>query len=75
MADIADNMTMARWLRAKVDNIIDLSDDFIFATLLSRGIDDDETLLADVTERQRDLCLADVYFNAAISSSKSGTQG
>lgn len=75
MADIARNMTVARWLRAKVDNIIDLSDDFIFATLLGRGITDDETLVSEVSERQRDLCLADTYFGAAISSTKSGTQG
>ena len=75
MADIASNMTMVRWLRAKVDNIIDLSDDFIFATLLSRGITDDATMYAQATEKQRDLCLADTYFGAAISSTKSGTQG
>lgn len=66
---------MVRWLRAKVDNIIDLSDDFIFSTLLHRGITDDETTFDEVTERQRDLCLADVYFGAAISSTKTGTQG
>lgn len=75
MADIASNMTMVRWLRAKVDNIIDLSDDFIFSTLLHRGITDDATLYGNATEKQRDLCLADVYFGAAISSTKSGTQG
>lgn len=75
MADIASNMTMVRWLRAKVDNIIDLSDDFIFATLLTRGITDDATLVTNTTEKQRDLCLADIYFGAAISSTKSGTQG
>lgn len=75
MANIANNMTVVRWLRAKVDNIIDLSDDFIFATLLGRGITDDETLVSAITEKQRDLCLADTYFGAAISSTKSGTQG
>ena len=75
MADIASNMSMVRWLRAKVDNIIDLSDDFIFATLLHRGINDDALLFSEATERQRDLCLADTYFGAAISSVKSGTQG
>ena len=75
MAEIGRNMTVARWLRGKVDNIIDLSDDFIYATMLGRGINDDEVLLNEVTERQRDLCLADIYFGAAVSSTKSGTQG
>ena len=68
-------MTMVDWLRAKTESIIDYSDEFIFATLLGRGIDDDETAVADVDERTRDLCLADMYFGAAISSTKSGTQG
>lgn len=75
MARIFENMTMVRWLHAKVDLIIDLTDDFVFATLVHRGIDDDEILVSDVDERTRDLCLADVYFGAAVSSVKSGTQG
>lgn len=75
MADIANNMTMVRWLHAKADNIIDLTDDFVFATLVNRGVTDDETLVSEVSERTRDLCLADIYFGAAISSTKSGTQG
>lgn len=68
-------MTMASWLHAKCDPIIDFSDEFIYATLLHRGVTDDETTVADVDERTRDLCLADMYFGAAISSTKSGTQG
>lgn len=75
MADIASKMTVSRWLRAKVDNIIDLSDDFIYATLEGRGVTDDETMLSDIDERTRDLCLADIYSGAAVSSTKSGTQG
>lgn len=75
MADIASNMSMVRWLHAKADPIIDLTDDFILATLVGRGIEDDETLLADVSEKTKDLCLADIYWGAAISSVKSGTQG
>lgn len=75
MASISENMTLAAWLRAKLDPIIDFSDEFIFATLLHRGVDDDETMVADVDERTRDLCLADAYYGAAISSTKSGTQG
>lgn len=75
MASIADNMTLAGWFRAKMDPIIDFSDDFIWATLLHRGVDDDETLVSDVDERTRDLILADAYYGAAISSTKSGTQG
>lgn len=75
MASILDNMTLMSWLRAKTELILDLSDDFIYATFLHRGVDDDETLVSDVDERTRDLILADVYFNAAVSSVKSGTQG
>lgn len=66
---------MVRWLHAKTDNILDLSDEFIYATLLGRGITNDELRVGDVPERVRDLCLADIYFGAAISSTKSGTQG
>lgn len=68
-------MTLASWLRAKTDLILDLSDEFIYATLLHRGVDDDETMVSEVDERTRDLILADTYFGAAISSVKSGTQG
>lgn len=75
MASIAANTTMVSWLRAKCDPIIDFSDEFIYATLLHRGVDDDETVVANVSERTRDLCLADCYYGAAVSSTKSGTQG
>jgi hypothetical protein len=75
MADIAQNMTLVRWLRAKTDLILDLTDDFIYATLLHRGVTDDATLVGAVDERTRDLILADTYYGAAISSVKSGTQG
>lgn len=75
MASIADSMTMVQWLKAKTDPIIDFSDDFIYATLLHRGVDDDSVTVADTTEKVRDLCLADLYYGAAISSTKSGTQG
>ena len=75
MASIADNMTLVRWLRAKTDPIIDYSDDFIYATLLNRGVTDDETLVGAVSEKTRDLILADAYYGAAVSSTKSGTQG
>lgn len=75
MANIANNMTLVRWLRAKTDPIIDYSDDFIFATLLHRGVTDDATLVGAVDERTRDLILADAYYGAAVSSVKSGTQG
>jgi len=68
-------MTMVDWLKDKLDPFVDLTDGFILATLLHRGIDDDETTVASVDERTRDLCLADAYFSAAISSQKSGTQG
>ena len=75
MASIAESMTIARWLKAKTDLILDLSDDFIYTTLLHRGVDDDEITVAEVDERTRDLILADTYFGAAVSSVKSGTQG
>ena len=75
MASIAENMTLVRWLRAKTDPIIDYSDDFIYATLLHRGVTDDDTLVGSVSEKTRDLILADAYYGAAVSSTKSGTQG
>lgn len=75
MASIGENMTLVGWLHAKLDTIIDVSDELILSTLLGRGINDDETLFRDATQKQRDLCLADLYFTAAISSVKSGTQG
>lgn len=75
MASIADNMTMVGWLKAKLDPIIDFSDEFILATLLNRGVTDDETKVSVVDEKTRDLCLADCYYGAAVSSTKSGTQG
>ncbi len=75
MADISANLTFVRWLRAKSEPFMDLSDDFLFSVLIGRDITDDELLYADATEKQRDLCLADVYFAAAVSSVKTGTQG
>jgi len=75
MASIADKMTLASWFKAKTDHIIDFSDEFMWATFLHRGVDDDATLVADTDERTRDLILADAYYGAAVSSTKSGTQG
>lgn len=75
MASIANNMTLASWFKAKTDHIIDYSDEFMWATFLHRGVDDDSTLVAETDERTRDLILADAYFGAAVSSTKSGTQG
>ncbi len=54
---------------------MDLSDDFLYSTMLDRGINESEAMLSDVTEKQKDLCLADLYFAAATSSVKTGTQG
>ena len=62
MANIADHMTLVSWLRAKTDLILDLTDDFIYATLLHRGVTDDETKVGEVDERTRDLILADTYY-------------
>ena len=75
MADIASNMTMVRWLTAKSEPYIDVSEDYLYSALIDRGITDDATLVSQVTERQKDLCLADLYFAAATSSVKTGTQG
>lgn len=75
MASIADNMTLAGWFRAKTAHIIDYTDEFIWATFLHRGVEDDDTLVSEVDERTRDLILADAYYGAAVSSTKSGTQG
>lgn len=74
MACIA-NMTVARWLEAEASPYIDFPSEFLYAKMLRRGVTDDEALVSDVTERQLDLMLADLYVAAAMSSSKSGTQG
>lgn len=68
-------MTFVRWLHTKSEPYMDLSDDFIYASMVARGVDDDATLLSGTTEKQRDLCLADIYYAAATSSVKTGTQG
>ena len=65
--------TLKDWLKAMVADH-DVSDLTLQAVLLNNGVDSD-TLYASSTERQRDLCLADMYYGAAISSVKSGTQG
>ena len=75
MADIASNLTFVRWLNAKAEPYMDLSQDFLNAVLVARGITDDATMYSATTEKQRDLCLADVYYAAATSSVKTGTQG
>ena len=75
MADISSNLTFVRWLRAKAEPYMDLSTDFLYSIMMGRGVTDDETYLADTTERQRDLCRADIYWAAATSSVKTGTQG
>lgn len=75
MADIASAMNIVSWLKAKTSHIIDFDDEFVYATLLHRGVTDDEMTVADVDEKTKDLCLADMYYGAAISSTKSGTQG
>ena len=75
MASIADKMTLLDWFKAKTDHIIDYTDGFIYATFLQRGVNDDSVLVGQVDERTRDLILADAYVAAAISSTKSGTQG
>ena len=75
MADIASNMTFVRWLRARTEPILDYSDDFLYAIIAGRGVEDDSLMLMDVTEKQKDLCLADIYYGAAVSSVKTGTQG
>lgn len=75
MADIASSMTFVSWLRTKAEPFMDFSDAFLYATMVARGVTDDATLLSETTDKQRDLCLADIYFNAAVSSVKTGTQG
>lgn len=75
MADIASNMTVVRWLEAEASPFVDFPTEYLYAKMLHRGVTDDETLVSDITEKQRDLILADIYMGAAISSTKSGTQG
>lgn len=75
MASIADNLLFVNWLRTKAEPYMDLSDDFLYASMVHRGIDDDTALLSDATDKQKDLCFADILFAAATSSVKTGTQG
>lgn len=75
MADIGSNMTVVRWLTAEASSYADVTTDYLYARMLRREVYDDETLVSDITEKQRDLMLADMYMDFANSSSKSGTQG
>jgi len=75
MADIASSMTVVRWLDAEASPYIDFPTEYLYAKMLHRGVTDDETLVADICEKQRDLLLADILMGAAVSSTKSGTQG
>ena len=75
MADIASTITLFRWLQVQAEPYMDLSNDFLYSIMLHRGVTDDETYLSDTTEKQRDLCRADIYWAAATSSVKTGTQG
>jgi len=75
MADIASNMTVVRWLRSQAEPLIDLSDEYIYSIMVARCMKDDALTLADVSEKQLDLALADIYYTAATSSVKTGTQG
>lgn len=75
MADIASSMTVYRWLDAEASPYVDFPAEFLYAKMMRRGVTDDETLVSEVTEKQLDLMLADIYVGAAMSSAKSGTQG
>ena len=75
MADIADSLTVVRWLEAEASPFVDFPTEYLYAKMIRRGVTDDETTVGEVTERQLDLMLADIYVGAAISSAKSGTQG
>ena len=75
MADIASSMTVVRWLDAEASPYIDFTTEFLYAKMLHRGVTDDDMLVSDICERQRDLLLADIYWSAAVSSVKTGTQG
>lgn len=75
MADIASAMTVVSWLQAEASPFVDFPIEYLYAKMLHRGVTDDELLVSDITEKQRDLILADLYMGAAISSTKSGTQG
>ena len=75
MADIMNTMTMYAWIKAQAEPYMDLSDQYLYSVMLNRGITDNATLMVDATEQQRDLCRADIYFAAATSSVKTGTQG
>lgn len=63
--------TIKDWLRAMVADH-DVSDLTLQAVLLNNSVDGD-TPFPSSTEKQRDLCLADVYMSLATSPSKSGS--
>jgi len=75
MADIASSMTVVRWLDSEASPYVDFTTEYLYAKMLRRGVTDDETLVSAVSQKQLDLMLADIYVGAALSSSKSGTQG
>lgn len=61
-------LTIEQWLIGMVD--FSLPDATLMAVLYNNGISDG-AYMADVTERQRDLALADIYMWLATSSSTS----
>ncbi len=60
--------TIETWLRGKVD--FDFSQEAISAILYDRGIEEGAAM-ADVSERDRDLCYADLLMYAASTSVQS----
>lgn len=64
-------MTIEQYLQGKVD--FNISDSTISAILFDRGIDSG-TYMEDITERQKDLCLADLYMYVANSSTSSSSE-
>lgn len=64
-------LTIEQYLKGKVD--FNLPTEAIEAILADNGVTPGSSL-ASVSERQKDLCLADIYMWVATSSSQSGSE-
>lgn len=66
-----DEYTISAWLKGMVADF-DVPDAAIKAILYNNGVDE-ETVMDDISEKQKDLSLADLYMLLATSSSKTGS--
>lgn len=66
-----DEYTLSEWLKGMVADF-DVPDASIKAILYNNGVDDNP-FMSEVTEKAKDLSLADLYMLLATSSSKTGS--